>query len=156
MKYLVRSLKYFCALCVLCAAIMALNVASGMSPLSFGQFADVLFHTQRGWMLIGVIVLLSAFYPKFGFVVRTVEGDVVRNREQIVNAFESARFSLRSEQEGVMIFRADGLLHKLMLLGEDEIRVSQQGDRILVDGIRRGVARVMYRLDSYLRLTRND
>lgn len=135
---------------------MALNVASGMSPLSFGQFADVLFHTQRGWMLIGVIVLLSAFYPKFGFVVRTVEGDVVRNREQIVNAFESARFSLRSEQEGVMIFRADGLLHKLMLLGEDEIRVSQQGDRILVDGIRRGVARVMYRLDSYLRLTRND
>lgn len=156
MKYLIRSLKYFCALCVLCAAIMALNVASGMSPLSFGQFADVLFHTQRGWMLIGVIVLLSAFYPKFGFVVRTVEGDVVRNREQIVNAFESARFSLRSEQEGVMIFRADGLLHKLMLLGEDEIRVSQQGDRILVDGIRRGVARVMYRLDSYLRLTRND
>lgn len=135
---------------------MALNTASGISPLTFDQSVEVLFHTRRGWMLLGVIVLLSAFYPRFGFIVRAVEGDVVRNREQIVNAFQSARFSLCGEHEGVMTFRADGWLHRLMLLGEDRIEVRQQGDRIRVEGIRRGVARVMYRLDSYIRLTRND
>lgn len=154
--YIVRSLKYFLAMCVLCMAIMALNLMTGFSALSFDEFVFVLFHTPRGLLLLGVLVVLAAFYPKFGFTVRTVEGDVVKNREQIVNAFESARFSLRSEEAGVMTFRAKGLLHKLLLLGEDEIRVSQQGDRIVLDGIRRGVARVVYRLESYIEMTRND
>lgn len=43
-----------------------------------------------------------------------------------------------------------------MLLGEDEIKVSQYGQWIVLDGIRRGVARVQYRLDSYIHMTRND
>lgn len=154
--YIIRSLKYFLAMCVLCVAIMALNLMTGLSALTFDEFLYVLLHTPRGLLLPAVIVLLAAFYPKFGFTRRTVEGDVVKNREQIVNAFKSARFSLRSEEAGVMKFRADGWLHKLMLLGEDEIVVSQQGDRIVLDGIRRGVARVVYRLESYIEMTRND
>ena len=47
-----------------------------------------------------------------------VEGDVGENREQIVNAFKSAGFSLRTDEDGVMTFRADGLLRKLTLLGD--------------------------------------
>lgn len=156
MKYFIRSLKYFVALCVLCAAIMALNRLSGFATLTLEETFYVMFHTTRGLMLPAVIVLLAAFYPKFGFVQRRVEGDVEENREQIVNAFRSSGFSLRSEEDGVMVFRADTLLQKLMLLGEDEIRVSQYGQWIVLDGIRRGVARVQYRLDSYIHMTRND
>ena len=156
MKYFIRSLKYFVALCVLCAAIMALNRLSGFATLTLEETFYVMFHTTRGMMLPAVIVLLAAFYPKFGFVQRKVEGDVGENREQIVNAFRSSGFSLRSEEDGVMVFRADTLLQKLMLLGEDEIRVSQYGQWIVLDGIRRGVARVQYRLDSYIHMTRND
>ena len=77
-------------------------------------------------------------------------------REQILNAFRSAGFSLRSNEDGVMTFRADNFGQKLMLLGEDEIKVSQYGQWIVLDGIRRGVARVQYRLDSYIHMTRND
>ena len=124
MKYFVRSLKYFFALCVLCIALMGL--------------------------------MLAAVYPRFGFVVRRVEGDIEENREQILNAFRSAGFSLRSEEDGAMTFRADNFGQKLMLLGEDEIKVSQYGQWIVLDGIRRGVARVQYRLDSYIHMTRND
>lgn len=156
MRYFIRSLKYFVALCVLCAAIMALNLLSGFSALTFEESLYVMFHTTRGLMLPAVIVLLAAFYPKFGFVVRKVEGDVEQNREQIVNAFKAAGFSLRSEADGKMVFRADGPLHKLMLLGEDQIEISQYGQWILIEGIRRGVARVEYRLNSYLEMTRHD
>ena len=94
--------------------------------------------------------------PQIRFVVRKVEGDVEQNREQIVNAFKSAGFSLRGEEDGVMTFRADGPLRKLMLLGEDEIKVSQYGQWIQIDGIRRGVARVEYRLDSYIQMSKHD
>lgn len=151
MKYFIRSLKYFCALCVLCVAIMALNRLAGTSALTFSESLYVMFHTTRGLMLPVVIVVLAAIYPRIGFVVRRVEGDVEEDREQIVNAFRSAGFSLRDEQDGVMVFRADSPLRKLTLLWEDEIRVSQYGQWIEIDGIRRGVARVQYQLETYLR-----
>lgn len=47
-------------------------------------------------------------------------------------------------------------MQKLLLLWEDEIRVSQYGQWIELDGIRRGVARVQYRLDSYLQMKRRN
>lgn len=156
MKYLVRSVKYFFALCVLCIALMGLMLMTGTSALSFDDTLYAMFHTDRYLMLFVAIVVLSALYPRFGFVVRKVEGDVELNREQIVNAFRAAGFSLRAEEDGVMSFRADNFMQKLMLLGEDEIKVSQYGQWITLDGIRRGVARVQYRLESYIQMTRND
>ncbi len=155
-KYIVRSLKYFFALCVLCIALMGLMLMTGTSALSLDDTLYVMLHTDRYLMLFAAIVALAAVYPRFGFVVRKVEGDVEENREQIVNAFKSAGFSLRGEEDGVMTFRADGPLRKLMLLGEDEIKVSQYGQWIQIDGIRRGVARVEYRLDSYIQMSKHD
>ena len=51
MKYFIRSLKYFVALCVLCAAIMALNRLSGFATLTLEETFYVMFHTTRGMML---------------------------------------------------------------------------------------------------------
>lgn len=154
-KYLIRSAKYFVALCVLLVAIMALNRAMG-STLTIRETFYVMFHTTRGLLLPVVIVVLALCYPRFGFIVRRVEGDTELDREQIVNAFRSAGFSLRREEEGTLFFRADGFVQKLLLLWEDEIRVSQYGQWIELDGIRRGVARVQYRLDSYLQMKRRN
>ena len=154
-KYLIRSAKYFVALCVLLVAIMALNLAMG-STLTIRETFYVMFHTTRGLLLPVVVVVLALCYPRFGFIVRRVEGDTELDREQIVNAFRSAGFSLRREEEGTLFFRADGFVQKLLLLWEDEIRVSQYGQWIELDGIRRGVARVQYRLDSYLQMKRRN
>lgn len=154
-KYLIRSAKYFVALCVLLVAIMALNRAMG-STLTIRETSYVMFHTTRGLLLPVVVVVLALCYPRFGFIVRRVEGDTELDREQIVNAFRSAGFSLRREEEGTLFFRADGFVQKLLLLWEDEIRVSQYGQWIELDGIRRGVARVQYRLDSYLQMKRRN
>lgn len=154
-KYLIRSAKYFVALCVLLVAIMALNRAMG-STLTMRETFYVMFHTTRGLLLPVVVVVLALCYPRFGFIVRRVEGDTELDREQIVNAFRSADFSLRREEEGTLFFRADGFVQKLLLLWEDEIRVSQYGQWIELDGIRRGVARVQYRLDSYLQMKRRN
>ena len=154
-RYLIRSVKYFVALCVLLVAIMALNRAMG-STLTIRETFYVMFHTTRGLLLPVVVVVLALCYPRFGFIVRRVEGDTELDREQIVNAFRSAGFSLRREEEGALFFRADGFVQKLLLLWEDEIRVSQYGQWIELDGIRRGVARVQYRLDSYLQMKRRN
>lgn len=152
MNYFLRSLKYFVSLCVLCAALMALMLATGTSALSLDDTLYVMFHTTRYLTLLGAIAVLAAFYPRFGFIRRRVEGDTARHRQQIVNAFRSAGFSLVSEADGRMTFRAEGFVHRLLLLFEDRIEVSQEGPCVLLDGIRRGVARVGYRLESYIQM----
>ncbi len=148
--YLLRAFKYFVAMCVLCVAIMALMLLSGTSALSLDETLYVMLHTNRYLTLLIAIIVLAALYPRFGFVSRKVEGDLERHRQQLVNAFKSAGFSLSEESDGKLTFRADTLLHRTMLLFEDRIEVSQYGQWIVLEGIRRGVARVGYRLDSYI------
>ncbi len=158
MKYFIRSLKYFFALCVLCIALMGLMLMTGTSALSLDDTLYVMLHTDRYLMLFTAIVVLAAVYPRFGFVERKVEGDMEENREQIVNAFKSAGFSLRSDEDGVMTFRADGLLRKLMLLGEDEIKgfTVRTVDPARRHPPRRGPGRVQYKLDSYIHMSKHD
>ncbi len=155
-KYIIRSVKYFFAMCLLCMALAALMLATGTSAMSLEDTVYVMFHTSRYALLLVALVVLAAAYPKFGFVKRVVEGDITENRAQIISAFRAAGFSLAAEQNGVLTFRADGMGHKIMMLFEDEIKVSQEGRSLVLDGIRRGVARVEYRLDSYIKMGNND
>ena len=144
MKYFVRALKYFVALCVLCTGLMALMIATGTSALSLDDTLYAALHTTRFVKMFGAILL------------RQVEGDMEEHREQILNAMRSAGFSLLREEEGKMIFRADTFALKALLLFEDEIEVTQYGQWIRLDGIRRGVARAAYRLDAYLTMVKRN
>ncbi len=83
-------------------------------------------------------------------------GSLSTDRQQVLTAFEVAGFSLRDERDGVMTFRATGIVKRLTMLFEDEIRVSQCGEYINIDGNRRGVARVVYQLDNYIRNKRRN
>jgi hypothetical protein len=154
MRYFLRSLKYFVSLCVLCLALVALMSVTGNSALTFEQ--TLVLNSERYTILLIAIAVLSLFYPKFGFIVRRTEGDIVKYREQIIAAFDMTGFSLRNESEGIMIFCAYNFIAKVMMLGEDEIKVSQNGDQIELSGIRRGVAKVVYRLSSYIQRAKNE
>ena len=98
MNSLVRSVKYFVHLCVLCAAvILAMNVA-GLLAVAPAELPALLFASWRGWVLMAAIVLLSAAYPFTGFVTRRVEGFLEEDRERIVNAFRAEGFVLTLDQ----------------------------------------------------------
>lgn len=156
MKYLIRSLKYFVALCVLCVVLMALMILTGSSNLTAEETIYLMFHSDR-FVLLGVaMVVLAAAYPRFGFITRRVEGDVEQHRTQINNALHTAGFRLIKEEDGVLFFRGDGLLKRLSLLFEDEISVRQYGQWIEIEGIRRGVAKAWYLLDSYIEMVKRN
>jgi hypothetical protein len=67
--------------------------------------------------------------------------------DRLVEIFAAAGFALKEQGEGKMIFKANNILDRLVMLFEDEIVVEQQGEQITLDGIRRGVAKVIYRLN---------
>ena len=147
MKYLIRAVKYFAAFCVLYLAVVWLSFATtkGMDVNVWDHIVAT-FATTRGKMLGLAVVVLSALYPRFGFMTRRVECDMAEERDYLLQVFALAGFSLKEDSEGRMVFRADNILSRLVMLFEDEITVEQYGQWIDVSGIRRGVAKVVYRM----------
>ena len=146
MKYFVRALKYFAAFCVLYLAIVWLSVMTtkGMD-VSAWDYIVANFQTTRGKLLGLAVVVLSAAYPRMGFMTRRVECDMEDERDYLLQVFAASGFTLKEESEGRMVFRADNILSRLFLLFEDEITVEQYGQWVDITGIRRGVAKVLYR-----------
>lgn len=148
MRYLIRAVKYFFAFCVLYVGVVWLSILTqkGMD-ISVWDSISATMATERGRMLALAVVALSAAYPFFGFVKRSVKWDMATEADRLVEIFAAAGFALKEQGEGKMIFKANNILDRLVMLFEDEIVVEQQGEQITLSGIRRGVAKVIYRLN---------
>lgn len=134
-KYLIRSVKYFIALCVLYVAMMALMHYSEHAPITFAQRWELLFATWRGWGMVVATILLAATYPYFGFAKRAFEGNIIADREEFTMAAEVSGLELVSSTETELRYRAKGL-RRLVKLYEDEVVVRQNGNQVEVDGLR--------------------
>ncbi len=152
MRYLVKCVKYFVAFCVLYVALVWLATKTSSAGLDISVWDSIMttLQSQRGWMLMVAVVLLSAFYPRFGFMTRQVEAQLDDDREQIIKAFELSGFALYSESDEKLVFRGDNILKRGFMLFEDEITVSQYGQWVVLSGNRRGVAKAAYRLEMLI------
>ena len=92
--YIVRSLKYLVWLLLLFTLVFTLMLATGTSRADAGRDLAELFGSQRGRLMLAVIVVVAAFYPKFGFARRTVAADFTGDRELILSTFRANGFSL--------------------------------------------------------------
>lgn len=148
-RYLLRSLKYFVMLCLLFVALIWLKIAYEHLPLTMWQMLQLYFSVWNGWAMAVMIVVLSATYPYFGFVRRTVVANIATDREQIEAAMVTAGLVLKGVEGNTLTFRATGL-QRLTLLFEDDVVVEQQGDEVVISGHRRTVVRAVIRLEGYL------
>jgi hypothetical protein len=151
MRYFVRAVKYFAAFCVLYVAIVWLSMTtSGDMGVSVWDQIAATFQTTRGQLLGLAVVVLSAIYPRMGFITRRVECSLEDDSEQVENAFMLSGYKLVDEQDGRKVYRAVGIFDKIIMLFEDELTSEQYGQWVEIKGVRLGVARVYYRLGSYM------
>lgn len=148
-RYLLRSLKYFLTLCVLMVALIYIKISYEKLPVTFLQMLEIYFSAWNGWAMAATIVVLSATYPRFGFVNKSVSADIVADREQIVNAMTLSGLELCNATAETLTFRATGL-QRLTLLWEDEVVVTATPEGVTVSGHRRTVVRAVIRLEGYL------
>ena len=145
-RYLIRSVKYLLAFCVIYLAVvwLSLKTTRGMD-VSVMDYVLATLQTTKGQLLMAAVVVLSALYPRFGFMTRRVECDMEEERDSLLANMALAGYTLREESEGRMVFRATSILDRIVMLFEDEIVVEQYAQWINITGIRRGVEKVMYR-----------
>ena len=148
-KYLLRSVKYFIALCVLYVAMMALMHYSEHSVVTFAQRWELLFSTWRGCGMVVVTILLAATYPFFGFAKRGFEGSIVADREEFTMAAEVSGLELVKATDTELLYRAKGL-RRLMKLYEDDVVVRQNGTQIEVEGLRSLAVRFAFDAERFI------
>ncbi len=151
MRFFQRSIKYFLSLCIVYVVILYALSFTEMMVLTRGQTFQAVFSTHRGIVMLIAIVSLSAAYPFFGFMKRTLKGNIASERDIIIKAFELQYFRVMSEEPGYRItFVAEGIIKRISMLYEDHILVTQVGENIEIRGNRKGVAYVVFRLEAAL------
>ena len=149
-KYIVRSLKYLVALCVLYVVLMAfMHHYNNPFGLTIEQRVQLMFSTWRGCGMVIATFVLAATYPFFGYVKRTFEGDIVADREQLNRAADFVGLELVSESAEELVYHAKGL-RRLVMLFEDTVRVRQCGSQIEVEGLRRVAVRMAFDAERYI------
>lgn len=152
MKNAIRSLKYLLLICVLYVALTWVS-----SVYTYDGMVDVWtliraqLGSQRGWMLIAASLLLALLYPRFGYIRRVVAGaNIEDDRLRIDNAMKIYGFKFVEVRDGALVYRAEGIIHRLTLLFEDEILVCQVDGGVEVEGLRRAAVRILLQLKAYI------
>ncbi len=145
-----RAVKYMVRLLVLVFALIAVMVATGMARTGAdGNLADV-FMTPKALLLFAIIVLWSLVYPKLGFIRQPLKMDFNAGKEQIQKVFSDNGFVLVEQKDNEMIFRMSSPLRRTLVLWEDRIVVSATDGGIEMEGMRKEVARIEFRLQPFL------
>lgn len=151
MKYVVRSLKYLVLLCVLYVALTYLMTF--VEPTDATVWQQLLKHlnTRNGLYMVIAFVLLAALYPKFGYMRSLIqECDIREDRVRIDNAMRIFGFRVEQEGDDCVVYRAEGIVHRLSLMFEDRIEVRAVEGGVELKGLRRSVARVALQIRSYI------
>ncbi len=150
-QYLIRSVKYLIWLTLLFIVVFLLMILTGGSQVGPAESLELLFGSSRGTIMICAIVFLALLYPRYGFVTREIQADLPTNREAILEAFSRSGYRLTEESADGMVFRANTGWKRLLLLGEDTLRVVPTPAGFTIGGLRREAVKVEFRLKPMLR-----
>lgn len=152
-KYIRRAIKYFIYLVVLFILIYVVMSLTGMTQqMNSPELLWSFVRSKNGLFMIVAIVVLAVLYPKSGFVKREVKLNMEDQKERniLFSVFDTSGFHLIRENAGELVFRARSPFKRLALLYEDDIVVTKDTRSIVLEGSRRSVVHISFRLDSFL------
>ena len=152
MKYLIRSLKYFCSLIIILVLIILALVLTGFVEADLSKMFVNGYDSL--WQMALIMLVFALVYPRFGFSKRTahIYGSPEEVRPDILRVMEALGYRLETEADGKFSFRRRSGLSRLLKMGEDRITLSPTAGGVEVEGLTRDLARIVSALDA----TRED
>ena len=150
MKHLVRSIKYFFYFTILTVIIISALVITGMAEANI----ETMFRGGYSalWKIALFFALIAAFYPKVGFIRRSIASDKDWSgiKGTVISYMNDHQFILENDAEDMMSFRHKGALSRLSRMYEDRITVNKTTDGIEMEGLRKDVFRMSAGLEYRL------
>ena len=148
MKYIIRSLKYYCYLIVLLTLIILALVLTGFVEADLSQMFVNGYDSL--WQIALIMLAFAAIYPRFGFTKRTVHlyGSPEELRPDVMRVMEVLGYKLESEKEGSFCFRRRSGLSRVLKMCEDRITLTCTGAGLEAEGLTRDLMRVVSALEA--------
>ncbi len=144
-RYFIRATKYLVRVIFIFVVVFTLMYLTGQSAISPDMLSE--FFTSKETIIMMVVLLaLVLVHPKLGYVKRSFDVDLSVNYDKVLNMFAVSGYSLECDDDEKMVFRATGSFNRFMLLGEDAIIIDKKAFPTTIEGNRKNVVRVMYRL----------
>jgi len=152
MKYIVRSLKYFCYLILILVLIIVILVATGFVEADLSKMFVNGYDSL--WQIAVIMFVFAVIYPRFGFSSRTAHlyGSPEEVRPAVLQVMEGLGYRLEKEEGAVLSFRRRSGLSRALKMWEDRITVSSSGAGLEIEGLTRDLPRIV----SALEATRED
>lgn len=142
MKYFIRAVKYFFYFAFLTTLMIVALVLIGAVDGNI----DSIFRGgyEAIWKIALFFAVVSAAYPKIGFVTRDVPVDRDWNgiRDEVVEFFRERRYEIESETPLGATFRIRGTAGRLFKMYEDRITVTRRPGGYDFEGLRKDVLRL--------------
>jgi K+ transporter len=148
MKYIVRSLKYFCYLLVLLVIIILALVLTGFVEADLSKMFINGYDSL--WQIALVMFVFALIYPRFGFSKRTAHlyGSPEELRPDIMKVMEDLGYRLESEADGTFSFLRRSGLSRALKMWEDRITISPSGAGLEIEGLTRDLSRIVSGLEA--------
>lgn len=148
MKYVVRSLKYFCYLMLFLVLIILVLVLIGFVEADLSQM--FVNGYDSFWQIALIMLVFAIIYPRFGFSSRTVHlyGSPEELRPDVMRVMERLGYRLEKEQGGEWSFVRRSPLSRALKMWEDRITVGTSGAGLEVEGLTRDLPRIVSALEA--------
>lgn len=147
-RYVIRAAKYLAWMLILFAVIFIIMDLTDTSAVEGVSGLKQVISGDRGHILMLMIVALAAVFPVVGFMTRNIKGSLTR--EDIVIMMNGIGFKLSSYEGNSLVFNATNPLKKFGMYFEDRIEIVLEEENIKVDGIRKEVVKIEYRINTLL------
>ena len=148
MKYIIRSLKYFCYLIILLTLIILALVLTGFVEADLSKMFVNGYDSL--WQIALVMLAFAALYPRFGFSKRTahVYGSPEEIRSDVLRVMGVLGYRLESEKEGSWAFLRRSGVSRALKMWEDRITLTASAAGLEVEGLTRDLMRVVSALEA--------
>ena len=148
MKYIIRSLKYYCYLIIILALIILALVLTGFVEADLSKMFVNGYDSL--WQIALIMLAFALIYPRFGFSKRMahITGSPEELRPDILRVMEVLGYKLESEKEGSFCFRRRSALSRVLKMCEDRITISPSAGGMEVEGLTRDLTRIVSALDA--------
>ena len=143
-KYIIRSLKYLVYFVIIFLLITGLVYFFSTQKGAGLSYAEM-FQEGSGIKLIIFFVLVAASYPALGFGKRELHlnGDYSKYAAIVERAMTELEYKIESQDDKKIVFRCTIGSKRLGRMYEDAIVFNIEGNPVIIEGLRKDVARVL-------------
>lgn len=145
-RYPIRVAKYVLQLTVLFIVFFSVLHFAGYGNTTLTE----IFSSQRGLLMLGVIIVFALLQPFFGYTKKRLLFDVDKRSEDLDRVLAMCGYAKVGEQDGVKTYRAITFSKKLILMFEDEITVTTVDEISEMAGPRKEIVKAYFRMNTFI------